>query len=168
MSHWRTGVKDRRTFSHFVLLSRLMPSQVGKEIPTTVFWNITERNCGITGAKKCKLLIKCWSGSFPFLFPNGHLTLYRLRYCPSSISSVPTQWRLTLEACSCPSYSSPIITQLLLAPPLDNYFKSEAGYKLWESFWIVCNTWDTGKTLLSSLVSVSKLWMSVPSVPFHV
>lgn len=50
--HWRTGVKDRRTFSHFVLLSRLMPSQVGKEIPTVVFWNITERNCRITGAKK--------------------------------------------------------------------------------------------------------------------
>lgn len=50
--HWWTGVKDRRTFSHFVLLSRLMPSQVGKEIPTVVFWNITERNCRITGAKK--------------------------------------------------------------------------------------------------------------------
>lgn len=84
-----------------------MPSQVGKEIPTVVFWNITERNCGITGAKKkkCKPLIKCWSDSFLFLLPNGHLTLYGLRYRPDSISHDNIMWRLTMETCSCRNYS---------------------------------------------------------------
>lgn len=104
--HWWTGVKDRRTFSHFVLLSRLMPSQVGKEIPTVVFWNITERNCRITGAKKkCKPLIKCWSDFLLFLLPNGHLTLYGLRYCPDSISHKNIMWVLIMEASSCHNYS---------------------------------------------------------------
>ena len=105
--HWWTGVKDRRTFSHFVLLSRLMPSQVGKEIPTVVFWNITERNCRITGAKKkkSKPLIKCWSDFLLFLLPNGHLTLYGLRYCPDSISHKNIMWGLIMEASSCHNYS---------------------------------------------------------------
>lgn len=67
---------------------------------------------------------------FLFLFPNGHLTLYGLRYCPSSISLSTNILETDCGSLHLPQLNS---TSLLLTPPhWTIILKIESGYKLWK------------------------------------